>query len=172
MLRHIITKRFELMNISTKQAVGFIIGILVVILCVMIVLSQNKQTASLDQNSDAYGQQDQSGTTSAPVETTKPASSGTTKPAPKPVTPTTPAPTAGTYTAAQVATHASASNCWTIVNGSVYNVTSWISQHPGGKQAIVSMCGRDASASFDSQHGGQRRPESELASFKIGVLAK
>lgn len=80
----------------------------------------------------------------------------------------TPAPT--TYTLAQVATHATASDCWTAVNGSVYDVTSWISRHPGGQRAILSMCGKDGSASFDDQHGGERRPANELASFKIGTL--
>ncbi|MEK7227779.1 MAG: cytochrome b5 domain-containing protein [Patescibacteria group bacterium] len=74
------------------------------------------------------------------------------------------------YTIATVATHNSRSDCWTAVNGSVYNVTAWISGHPGGAQVIIGMCGVDASSSFDAQHGGQRRPESELASFKIGTL--
>jgi cytochrome b involved in lipid metabolism len=67
-----------------------------------------------------------------------------------------------------VAKHNSASSCWTVVNGSVYDVTSWINRHPGGAGAILSMCGTDASNAFDDQHGGQRRPEQELASFFIG----
>lgn len=74
------------------------------------------------------------------------------------------------YTMADVKLHNTQSNCWTVVNGSVYNVTSWISKHPGGSSAIVGMCGVDASAAFSGQHGGQSRPASELASFKIGVL--
>jgi hypothetical protein len=34
------------------------------------------------------------------------------------------------------------------------------------------MCGVDASSAFDAQHSGQRRPEQEFASFKIGALEK
>lgn len=79
-------------------------------------------------------------------------------------------PTPGTFTFAQVRTHNSASSCYTTIHGSVYDVTSWIDQHPGGAQAILSLCGTDGSAAFDAQHGGQRRPEAELASFKIGTL--
>lgn len=82
----------------------------------------------------------------------------------------TAAPT--TFTAAQVAAHASVSSCYSSVNGSVYDLTAWISQHPGGSAAIKSMCGADGSAAFNGQHGGQGRPESELAGFKIGALVR
>lgn len=75
------------------------------------------------------------------------------------------------YTLDDVAKHASASSCWTAVYGDVYDVTSWINQHPGGKRAILSMCGTDGTNSFDNQHGGQRRANAELASFKIGALS-
>lgn len=99
----------------------------------------------------------------------------TTNPTPTPAPQTTPTPsTSGTtvtsYTLAQVAIHNNASDCWSVVNGGVYNLTSWIGQHPGGQSAIKSMCGQDASADFNGQHGGQARPVSELAGFKIGTV--
>jgi cytochrome b involved in lipid metabolism len=59
---------------------------------------------------------------------------------------------------AEVATHNTAQNCWTAIDGNVYNVTSWINQHPGGAQAIISLCGIDGSNAFNGQHGGQKRP--------------
>lgn len=77
-----------------------------------------------------------------------------------------------TYTLADVKKHATQTDCWTTVNGSVYNVTPWIAQHPGGAKAIISLCGIDGSDAFNGKHGGQARPESELASFKIGTLVK
>lgn len=81
-------------------------------------------------------------------------------------------PTAATtfYTMAQVKTHNNRTSCWTAVYGGVYDVTAWISQHPGGAGAIVAMCGVDGTSSFDAQHGGQSRANAELGSFKIGVL--
>lgn len=82
----------------------------------------------------------------------------------------TPEQSAGTYTMAQVRSHSSVESCWTTINGNVYDVTAWIAQHPGGATAILSLCGTDGSASFNGQHGGKPRPQSELASFKIGVL--
>ena len=76
------------------------------------------------------------------------------------------------YTMGDVAKHDSRSSCWTAINGSVYDVTRWIDQHPGGADAILSLCGIDGSGAFNAQHGGQRRPASELAAFQIGSLAQ
>lgn len=88
-------------------------------------------------------------------------------------TPVTPPPTTTTttsYTMAEVKLHNTKASCWTAVYGNVYDVTSWISRHPGGSAAITSMCGTDGTSSFDDQHGGQSRANAELGSFKIGVL--
>lgn len=75
-----------------------------------------------------------------------------------------------TYSLADISTHNNKTSCYTAVNGNVYDVTSWISQHPGGASAILSLCGKDGSDLFNNQHGGQRRPEAELANFLIGKL--
>ncbi len=77
-----------------------------------------------------------------------------------------------TFTLADVAKHNTKDDCYTTVRGSVYEVTSWISKHPGGEKAIVSLCGKDGTAVFEGKHGGQPRPENELSSFKIGTLVQ
>jgi cytochrome b involved in lipid metabolism len=76
------------------------------------------------------------------------------------------------YTLADVAQHPTASSCWSAIDGNVYDLTSWINQHPGGPEAILGICGTDGSAAFNAQHGGQSRPETELATFKIGTLVQ
>ena len=76
------------------------------------------------------------------------------------------------YTLEDVAKHYSASSCWSAINGQVYDLTSWINQHPGGSQAILIICGKDGSSAFNDQHGGQRRPANELTGFAIGALAQ
>lgn len=83
-----------------------------------------------------------------------------------------PTPASNDITMAQVATHSSANDCWTVISGSVYNLTDWISQHPGGQQAILQLCGKDGTAQFTGQHGGSAPQEDTLATFKIGVLAQ
>ncbi len=72
----------------------------------------------------------------------------------------------------QVKKNNKASSCWTVINGKVYNVTRWITQHPGGSQRILSLCGKNGSAMFTGQHAGQAAPESVLKSYQIGVLKR
>lgn len=76
------------------------------------------------------------------------------------------------YTLTQVAEHLNATSCWTAINGDVYDLTSWIMEHPGGEGAILSICGKDGSAAFNGQHGDQGQPEQILATFKIGTLVQ
>ena len=75
-----------------------------------------------------------------------------------------------TYSMLDVSSHNSSSDCWATISGKVYNLTSWIGQHPGGSEKILSICGKDGTSSFDGQHGGQKRPAGELSGFYIGDL--
>ncbi len=78
----------------------------------------------------------------------------------------------GTFTAAEVATHNTAGDCWTSINGNVYDLTDWEDKHPGGAERIIALCGTDGSSAFDDQHSGEPEPEDMLAEYKIGVLAQ
>lgn len=86
-------------------------------------------------------------------------------------TATKPATTSDAYTMADVATHSVASNCWSVVNGSVYDLTTWVERHPGGVSAITNMCGKDASSVFNRKHGSFPAAQSALGLLKIGKLA-
>jgi cytochrome b involved in lipid metabolism len=81
------------------------------------------------------------------------------------------ASSAGSYSPAEVAKHDTAGDCWTTIGGSVYDLTSWVSQHPGGEAPILSICGKDGTNAFMAQHGGDARANAELSSFRIGALA-
>jgi|LakMenEpi03Aug12_release.lakeMendotaPanAssembly.Ray.scaffolds.fasta_scaffold69494_2 uncharacterized membrane protein len=80
-------------------------------------------------------------------------------------------PAAGTITAAEVSEHATPDDCWTIIDGAVYDMTPFLNRHPGGSGAIAKLCGGDGTAGFRGQHGGASAPNSQLESLKIGVLA-
>ncbi len=85
---------------------------------------------------------------------------------------TAPTQAPGTYTMTQISTHNSASNCWSAIAGSVYDLTAWVGKHPGGKEAIKKLCGKDGTALFEGQHGGMEKQAAVLATFKIGALAQ
>jgi cytochrome b involved in lipid metabolism len=73
-------------------------------------------------------------------------------------------------TAAEVSKHDSSNDCWSIVRGKVYDLTSFVSRHPGGQGEIKAICGRDGSSSFLSEHSGDSQANSQLSSFVLGEL--
>ncbi len=116
-----------------------------------------EESEVVEEEGEDVQNEEEAGTPPAP-------SSGSPVPTPAP----TPKPEA--YTMANVRTHASATSCWTVINGNVYDLTAWISRHPGGKSAITGLCGRDGTASFESEHEGDSKAESRLAGFLLGPL--
>jgi len=73
-------------------------------------------------------------------------------------------------TLAEVAKHTNSSDCWTVIDGGVYNITDYIPNHPGGGM-ITASCGIDATSIFNAQgHSGSVM--NTLAQYQIGVLAK
>lgn len=78
----------------------------------------------------------------------------------------------GVYTLEEVKAHVDESSCWTVVRDNVYDVTSAIDKHKGGRENILKLCGIDASDAFVKKHGGQEKPESWLETLKIGTLVR
>jgi cytochrome b involved in lipid metabolism len=93
---------------------------------------------------------------------------------------TTPAPATSTtsgksFSSSEVATHASTTDCWLIINNTVYDVTTFLAEHPGGAAVIIPYCGKEATRAFDTQDRGSRgghssNASSMLATYKIGTL--
>lgn len=90
--------------------------------------------------------------------------------APASVTPSA-TPTTNALTMANVKQHNSAASCWSVVDGNVYDLTTWIPRHKGGQQRILSMCGVDATGAFRAEHGTAGLANTTLAGFKLGALA-
>jgi cytochrome b involved in lipid metabolism len=80
--------------------------------------------------------------------------------------------TEATYTLADIAIHNTQADCWTLVFEKVYNITTYIRNHPGGASSISKICGKDGTAIFDNKHGGSSSQALILSTYKIGVLAK
>merc|ERR1712232_653996 len=58
----------------------------------------------------------------------------------------------GGITMAEVAKHTSKTDCWVVVAGQVLDVTSFLSEHPGGELAILTFAGKDATEEFNMIH--------------------
>ena len=74
------------------------------------------------------------------------------------------------YTKEEVSLHNTKEDCWIIINNGVYDVTEFLSIHPGGDSILASQGGKDATEFFEELH----RPEiiDEVASdYKIGILS-
>lgn len=108
------------------------------------------------------------GCSSAPQSTTNTAAPAPTNSATTQTQNTANAP--ATYTMAEVAAANSASKCWTVVKGAVYDMTAYIQKHPGGAPTILSMCGKDGTDAYNNQHAGQRKPTMVLDGLSIGTL--
>lgn len=105
---------------------------------------------------------------STPSPTPSPTASQSTISSPTPTT----SPSKSGYTMDQVKANNGASSCWSVIDGDVYDLTKWISSHPGGAAAIKSLCGLDGTSAFKAQHEGQNNPIKKLITFLLGPLKK
>ncbi|PWW76300.1 hypothetical protein C7212DRAFT_358047 [Tuber magnatum] len=56
------------------------------------------------------------------------------------------------YTLEDIAAHANPKDCWILIKGTVYDVTKFLPQHPGGAEVILSYAGADATGAYESFH--------------------
>jgi cytochrome b involved in lipid metabolism len=56
------------------------------------------------------------------------------------------------YDLDDVSKHNSENDVWICIDNYVYDVTSWLNKHPGGKQIIMSYAGSDATDQFFAFH--------------------
>ncbi len=53
------------------------------------------------------------------------------------------------YTRCDVALHTTEGDCWLVAHGKVYDVTAFLSKHPGGMQSILRHAGTECSEDYD-----------------------
>ena len=90
---------------------------------------------------------------------------------PAPIVTSTPTVTKSSYTMADVRANATPTKCWSAIDGNVYDLTRWISSHPGGSSPIRFLCGIDGTNAFKAQHANESNPMARLASYLLGPLS-
>jgi cytochrome b involved in lipid metabolism len=113
-------------------------------------------------------------------------SNSTTTQTPK-VNPTTPtsnkvvAPAGSvTLNMTEIVKHNKSSDCWMLISGKVYNITSYFGSHPGGNSPMTATCGIDATVAYATKNayassaGGRSAHSSNalglLTNYYIGDL--
>ncbi len=74
------------------------------------------------------------------------------------------------YTWQEVRKHNTAKSLWMIINRRVYDITTWVDRHPGGREQLLMYAGRDATFPFISHHPFSDTPNMLLKKFDIGPL--
>ncbi|XP_053596968.1 cytochrome b5 isoform X2 [Microplitis demolitor] len=83
----------------------------------------------------------------------------------------TPASTSTTkfYTRAEVAKHNDSKSTWFIIHNSIYDVSKFLNEHPGGEEVLLEQAGKDATEPFeDVGHSSDARQMMEP--YKVGEL--
>lgn len=162
-LSFVIQKLHATILYMTKINISILVG--VVLIATVGFLAFNKKDKEVQVTQNPPIQNTTSSTTETQTSTTATTTSSVNTNTPPPAKTTT------SITSTQVATHNTSGSCWTTINGNVYDLTSWISKHPGGGQAILQLCGTDGSTKFNAQHGGSPKQETILSGFKIGTAS-
>ena len=112
--------------------------------------------------------------TPTPTKSATPSQAPSVSATPSPSKSATPSASAGSgltkLTLEEVMKHASSTSCWSIVYGNVFDLTKWITKHPGGAEKIRAICGKDGTTSFERQHTGDGSAANQLSSYFIGKL--
>ncbi len=74
------------------------------------------------------------------------------------------------YTTADVAQHSTTKSCWTVYNGGVYDITTYLVFHNQNYYNITSWCGTDMTSNFDAIGKHRGKATTLLETFKIGIL--
>lgn len=75
------------------------------------------------------------------------------------------------FTWEEVAKHNTETDCWVTVHDKVYDITSWMDRHPGGKEILRLAAGRNISEAFESYHPFTNKAHEVLAKYEIGAVS-
>lgn len=76
------------------------------------------------------------------------------------------------YTWEEIRNHNTATDCWIVIDGKVYDVSKWLKYHPGGILPLLYSAGEDCSGVFKAFHPFSWIREKRLPPFYIGDICE
>lgn len=73
------------------------------------------------------------------------------------------------YTLEEIRQHNMSSDTWLIIHDNVYDITSFLEEHPGGEEVLLEQAGADATESFEDV-GHSTDAREMLEQYLIGEL--
>ncbi|KAK8522828.1 hypothetical protein V6N13_115774 [Hibiscus sabdariffa] len=73
------------------------------------------------------------------------------------------------YTMQEASQHNTKDDCWVVIDGKVYDLSSYLDEHPGGDDVVLVATGKDATDDFEDA-GHSESAKELMQSFCIGEL--
>lgn len=69
----------------------------------------------------------------------------------------------------EAAKHTTSDSCWLMIDGYVYDVTSFLDDHPGGGELLLNAAGKDATDDFEDV-GHSKNARKDMLNYLIGAV--
>ncbi|XP_062111479.1 cytochrome b5 [Humulus lupulus] len=73
------------------------------------------------------------------------------------------------FSMAEASQHNTKDDCWVVIDGKVYDLSSYLDEHPGGDDIVLAATGKDATDDFEDA-GHSKTAKELMQSFFIGEL--
>ncbi|XP_011070917.1 cytochrome b5 [Sesamum indicum] len=73
------------------------------------------------------------------------------------------------YTMEEASEHNTKDDCWVVIDGKVYDVSSYLDEHPGGDDVLLRATGKDATDEFEDA-GHSKTARELMEQYCIGEL--
>lgn len=79
------------------------------------------------------------------------------------------------YSLEEVAAHAAEDDCWLVIEGKVYDISTYMARHPTPPSVLLPWCGKEATEGMRTKGYGRDHSSTAwamLEEFQIGVLTE
>lgn len=74
------------------------------------------------------------------------------------------------FTLDEIKKHSNVKSCWIVIHGSVYDLTKYLKDHPGGPNVLLEYAGLDGSFLFD-RAAHSKKTKAHMENYKIGEVS-